>query len=303
MEGVNVFQYLNQFTPQQRVDFFLKTQSPLYHQADYWTNFKKVNAEIENIGPDLYTLDWLIGRSEDEVKYFFVERPHLLKLMIHLLGIRSQSHLMHNVLTVQTLTGLYSLDFANIDVQKIDNYMKFMRDSGLLSMLQEGGINKSIRDYVTGVEVGMDSNGRKNRSGKEGEEFLRDRLVDLAKKKGWEYHGQSTSKNIETWYGIKLDNVFHNRQFDASMYNPEKMKLYLFEVNKFDGKGSKSKASGTEFQQLMERFNRTSHEFIYVTNGNGWERDKSHLLEAMTYIGKVFNFRMLEEDWLEEYLS
>lgn len=93
------------------------------------------------------------------------------------------------------------------------------------------------------------------------------------------------------------------RRFDGSIYNPVRRKLYLFEVNNFNSGGSKSKASATEFKDLHNRFSRTNHEFIYITDGRGWDSDKSHLIEAMEYIGKVFNYKMIEEGYLFDYLE
>lgn len=74
-------------------------------------------------------------------------------------------------------------------------------------------------------------------------------------------------------------------------------------MNNFSSSGSKSKASATEFKDLHDRLSRTNNEFIYITDGRGWDNDKSHLLEAMEYIGKVFNYKMLEAGYLNDYLG
>ena len=100
-----------------------------------------------------------------------------------------------------------------------------------------------------------------------------------------------------------MDKSFENRRFDGSLFNPVRKKLYLLEVNNFNSSGSKSKASATEFKDLHDRFSRTNHEFIYITDGKGWDSDKSHLMEAMKYIGKVFNYKMIESDYLNDYLE
>src|SRR5699024_11695873 len=73
---------------------------------------------------------------------------------------------------------------------------------------------------------------------------------------------------VKELYDLELDETFNNRQFDGSLFNPKRKKLYLFEVNNFNGGGSKSKASATEFKDLQDRFSRTNHEFIYVTDGD-----------------------------------
>src|SRR5699024_2108338 len=97
--------------------------------------------------------------------------------------------------------------------------------------------------------------------------------------------------------------TFANRQFDGSLYNTKRRKLYLFEVNNYNSSGSKSKATATEFINLSNRLSKTNNEFIYITDGKGWDSDKSHLLEAMKHIGKVFNYNMIEDGYLEDYLT
>ena len=42
--------------------------------------------------------------------------------------------------------------------------MKFMRKTGLFDLMENHIVNNLV-DYVTGIETGLDSNGRKNRGG------------------------------------------------------------------------------------------------------------------------------------------
>ncbi len=300
----NVFDYLN-MSVDDKLDFFMKTRSSLNFLASYWFNFKNVDTNIKDYDtPDLYTLDYLIGKSENEMNLFFIERPHLLKLVPKLLGIRDEKFEKQNkdkILKVQDVDKVYTLNFNKIESNKIDLYLKFIKDSGLSTVLC-GGLKKSVHDYAYGVEAGMDSNGRKNRSGSMGESYLESVLNQISNDSGWIAHGQTTYDSCVIWYNIHLDG-FENRRFDGSLFNPSRKQLYLFEVNNFNSGGSKSKASATEFKDLHERFSRTNHEFIYITDGKGWDSDKSHLKEAMEYIGKVFNYRMIESGYLKDYLG
>lgn len=302
---INVFKYLN-LKPTEKLEIFMETQSSLSFVPSYWFDFKNVR---KNIGlydtPELYTLDYLIGKSEIEIDSFFRERPKLLLLIPYLLGIREQKFenpKKDRILNVQGTDGIYKLNFKDIEEENIENYLKFINDSGLVWLFQSG-IKKSIHDYSIGVEAGMDSNGRKNRSGSMGELYLEDFLQEIAEERGWLYHGQTTWKTAKRLYNLELDETFGNRIFDGSLYNIERQKLYLFEVNNFNSGGSKSKASATEFKDLQDRFSRTNHEFIYITDGAGWDTDSSHLVEAMRYIGKVFNYRMIEDGYLKDYLG
>ncbi|MDT9542368.1 type II restriction endonuclease [Streptococcus mutans] len=301
----SVFDYLN-LSSEAKLEFFMETRSSLSFLASYWFDFDNVKANISNYDePDLYTLDYLIGKSDQEIDNFFKKRPNLLLLLPKLLGIRDskfEKPIRNRILKVQDVSGVYTLNFKDIDLSKLDLYLQFIHDSGL-DWVFKIGLRKSVHDYVVGVEAGMDSNGRKNRSGDMGELYLETALKKIAKEKAWLAHGQSTRSSIKNWYGIDLDKSFENRRFDGSLFNPVRKKLYLFEVNNFNSSGSKSKASATEFKDLHDRFSRTNHEFIYITDGKGWDSDKSHLMEAMKYIGKVFNYKMIESDYLNDYLE
>ncbi|MCD8845846.1 type II restriction endonuclease [Mammaliicoccus sciuri] len=296
-----VFEYLN-LTPTEKYDYFMSTRSVLKFLASYWVNFDNVKKNLSLYDePDLYTLDYLIGKSDEEVDKFFMERPELILLFPKLLGIRPKK-LENGYLEIQDTDGVYKLNFEKIDKENLNLYLKFMHDSGLLWVLKSG-LRKSVHDYAVGVEAGLDSNARKNRSGNMGEDYLEELLESIAKDKKWIAHGQTTAKTVKELYNLNLDETLQNRKFDGSLFNPKRKKLYLFEINNFNGGGSKIKASATEFKDLRDRFNRTNHEFIYITDGKGWDVEKSHLTEAMTFIGKVFNYKMVEDGYLDDYLE
>lgn len=297
----DVFEYLN-LKPQEKLDYFMETRSVLSFLANYWVNYDNVRKNISLYDtPELYTLDYLIGKTDEEIDDFFTKRKTYLLLIPKLLGIRP-GKLEKGILNVQDVNGTYQLNFKSIDEENIALYLQFIHDSGL-DWIFKNGLRKSVHDYAIGVEAGLDSNGRKNRSGKMGENYLEEVLKNIAQKKDWLAHGQTTAKKVKELYDLELEETFNNRQFDGSLFNPKRKKLYLFEVNNFNGGGSKSKASATEFKDLQDRFSRTNHEFIYVTDGKGWDSDKSHLIEAMEYIGKVFNYNMIEEGYLDDYLD
>ena len=299
----NVFEYLN-LPPQDKLDFFMSTRSSLKFMADYWVNFDKVKAFSNLVDtPEMYALDYLIGKKDIDIIPYFEKYPESFMLIPSLLGIRDNKFKKGTrILEVQDLHYVYELDFENYDENNFPFYIKFLFDSGLADLLKTG-LKKSVYDYNVGVESGMDSNGRKNRSGKMGEIYLNSVLENFADGVDWLAYGQTSSKYVQDNFGISLDKSFHNRQFDGSLYNSKRKKLYLFEVNNFNSSGSKSKASATEFINLSNRLAKTNNEFIYITDGIGWDSDKSHLLEAMKHIGKVFNYNMVEDGYLEDYLK
>ncbi|WP_294977326.1 DpnII family type II restriction endonuclease [uncultured Leuconostoc sp.] len=299
---LNVFEYRN-LGINQRLDYFVSTLSNIEKFADYWVNFDNVYKNVpQKIVPDLFTLDYLIGKNQMEIELFFYERPQLLALLPLLLGIRKDKLDQYGNLSVQDIQEKYQLNFNAIDTKNMHSYFDFLTSSGLMQLLSQG-LKKSVFDYSIGVQAGMDSNGRKNRSGKIGEKFLEAKLSAIASRNNLKWMGQSTPSKIKKEFDIDIEYIFKNRRFDGALYNPKKLKLILFEINLFNASGSKSKSASTEFQTLRDRLAKTNHEFIYITDGEGWISDKSHLKEALEYIGNVFNVSMVESGYIESILD
>ncbi|MCT4395453.1 type II restriction endonuclease [Periweissella beninensis] len=288
-----------------KFDYFFNTRQTLSLPANYWINFENVKKNMEKYGPDVFTLDYLIGKSSSDLDYFFTDRPELLKLVPQLLGIRDnkfEAPVSKKILKVEGVDGEYLLDFKNIDIINIKLYLKFIHDSGLGWLLLKG-ISKSIKDYSTGIEAGMDSNGRKNRSGQRGELFIEALLEKLAIKYDFEWKGQTNYTYIEQQYNIQLDKNFKNVRFDGSLYDRKNNKLYLFEINNFSSQGSKLKASGGEFSLRQQLFNNSNCQFVYITDGQGWASDSSHLKTILKSIKYVFNFSMIQDGYIDDLIQ
>ena len=80
-----------------------------------------------------------------------------------------------------------------------------MRETGLFELLENHIIN-NLYDYVLGVEVGLDSNGRKNRGGHLMEELVEEYIIDAGYEKDKTYFKEmylseiEKSKNSYQWH-------------------------------------------------------------------------------------------------------
>jgi len=95
---------------------------------------------------------------------------------------------------------LYNFETENYSV---DQYIVFMQKTGLFDLLENHLVN-NLYDYVTGVETGLDSNGRKNRGG-----HLMENLVEsfLIKSNVKEYQKEMNLSEIENKWHIDLSNI------------------------------------------------------------------------------------------------
>lgn len=289
-------------TPQERLMIFLESLSITNRTPEYYVNWNKVNRETKKYELELNTLNYLIGKDDiySDALYLFTKQPNLLKAIPSLIASRD------NVLDILTIDNddnmsFEQLDFKTIDTSRIDDYMKFIEQSGLLNFLQQHA-NRSLVDYVYGVETGLDSNARKNRSGTIMEGILERHVAKISQEQRLEWKAQATAQYIKDKWGIKVPVDKSERRFDVAVYSREKHKLWLIETNYYGGGGSKLKAVAGEFTELSQ-FVITSDddvEFVWVTDGQGWKTAHLPLAEAFSHISNVFNLEMLRERFLAD---
>lgn len=285
-----------------RLKQFLNTLSVTNRTPEYYVNWKKVDRETKKYELELNTLNYLIGKDDIylEALRLFTKQPNLLKAIPSLIASRDK---VLDILTIDNDDNMSfeQLNFKTIDASRIDDYMKFIEKSGLLKFLQRHA-NRSLVDYVYGVETGLDSNARKNRSGKTMEGILERYVSRISKEQKLEWKAQATAKFIKNEWGIEVPVDKSERRFDVAVYSKEKHKVWLLETNYYGGGGSKLKSVAGEFTELSQ-FVVTSDddvEFVWVTDGQGWLTDHLPLAEAFSHITNVFNLEMLREGFLSE---
>ena len=285
-----------------RLKQFLNTLSVTNRTPEYYVNWKKVDRETKKYELELNTLNYLIGKDDIylEALRLFTKQPNLLKAIPSLIASRDK---VLDILTIDNDDNMSfeQLNFKTIDASRIDDYMKFIEKSGLLKFLQRHA-NRSLVDYVYGVETGLDSNARKNRSGKTMEGIFERYVSRISKEQKLEWQAQATAKFIKNEWGIEVPVDKSERRFDVAVYSKEKHKVWLLETNYYGGGGSKLKSVAGEFTELSQ-FVVTSDddvEFVWVTDGQGWLTAHLPLAEAFSHITNVFNLEMLREGFLAE---
>lgn len=283
-----------------RLKQFLNTLSVTNRTPEYYVNWEKVERETKKYELELNTLNYLIGKDNiySEALHLFTKQPNLLKAIPSLIASRDK---VLDILTIDENDNMSfdSLNFSKIDKNRIKDYVDFVKQSGLLDFLQKKA-NRSLVDYVYGVESGLDSNARKNRSGTTMEGILERHVAKISQEQKLEWKAQATAQFIKDKWGIKVPVDKSERRFDVAVYSREKHKVWLIETNYYGGGGSKLKAVAGEFTELSQ-FLITSDddvEFVWVTDGQGWKTAHLPLAEAFSHITNVFNLEMLREEFL-----
>jgi DpnII restriction endonuclease len=263
---------------------------------DYFVNWKKVFSNSSDLEISLNKLNYLLGKDnlEDEFRKLYASNPDIVKALPVLLAVRENKL---EVFDKATKNSEF-FDFSGKE-QDPEKYLEFLNKSGLARLFQKDGV-KNLVDYVMGVEVGLDSNGRKNRGGSLMEEIAGAFVSDFCNKNGYEYMAQARATNIKSKWGVDIKVDKSERSFDFAVYNPKNKKIKLFEANFYNGGGSKLKAVCGEFRSLYDELKSQDIDFIWITDGLGWHTTKRPLEETYNHNEYVFNLNMLESGVLNE---
>ena len=176
----------------------------------------------------------------------------------------------------------------------------FFMQSGLGDLVKDKRV-KNLVDYVTGVEVGLDSNGRKNRGGTMMENIVETFVKSACDELGLQYMSQANANKIKTQWGINIQVDKSSRNLDFAIN--KNGKLYFIECNFYGGGGSKLKSTATEYVNMNAYWNAQNITFIWITDGAGW---KTALLPLREYFDKadyLLNLDMLKNKILPKLIK
>lgn len=271
-------------------------------QYDYFVNWQKVLKNVEPIEKELNLLNTLVGKTEFEKVLFdiFKEYPKTIKAIPTLLAIRDKSL---EVLIDKTSFIYQHFDFKQKELtdDNAHKLVEFVMKSGLGELIQNKQI-KSIPDYCMGVEVGLDSNGRKNRGGTQMENLVESFVAKFCYEQDLQYLPQANAKKIKENWGIKINVDKSSRIIDFGIKDNTD-KLYFIECNFYNGGGSKLKSTATEYIEMSRFWKEQEIEFIWITDGKGWLATQNPLQDYFERGNILLNIEMLKGGYLRKIID
>ena len=265
-------------------------------QWDYFVDWNKVFRNIKPIEKELNLLNVLIGKDniEEEAFALIKEYPQVLRAFPTLIAIRENSI----DILIETKNFIYKrFSFTNslLTDEDCTEAVEFLMKSGIGELLRDKKI-KNLVDYATGVEVGLDSNGRKNRGGTLMESLVEDFVAETCNELNIGYMAQATASKIKRdWnFDVKVDKSSRIIDFAINKNG----KLYFIECNFYGGGGSKLKSTATEYVEMNKFWTEQGIEFIWVTDGAGWKSTLKPLREYFDKTDYLLNLEMLKKYFL-----
>lgn len=248
---------------------------------DFYCDFQKIAKNVADIEISLNTLNYLIGKENlrEAVEALWRRDPRVFDVMDILIATRKSANMkyLEDDGIIHPIHSLFS---------SVDGVIKFIEGTGLDKVFKNKEV-KDLVDYVFGVETGLDTNARKNRSG-EITETLVARIFDNA---GIKYRQQVSSKEFPA---ISAVLGADQKVFDFAI--SAKGKTYLMEVNFYSGGGSKLNEVARSYTDLAPKVNGVpGFEFVWITDGIGWNSARNKLEEAFAAISSIYNLTTINE--------
>lgn len=271
---------------------WLKTFRASINDYDYYTDFAKVHANAARLKPEIYLLNSLVGSKniERDFENLLAKYPECLKALPILLAVRAEKIFCRDV----------NYHFAKPN-QSVAQYKYFMRATGLFDLL-ENHIVANLYDYVTGVEVGLDSNGRKNRGGHQMENLVEKYLREA----GVTYQKEMYLVDVEKTFGLDLSAISaagtSTKRFDFVVESANK--IFGIETNFYTSGGSKLNETARSYKAIaLESRDIKNFAFVWITDGEGWQSARKNLKETFLVLDKLYNISDLENGILRELFN
>ena len=187
------------------------------------------------------------------------------------------------------------------DFDVIDTYYDFFVKMGLKSLFQNL-LEKSVWDYITGVLVGMDSNGRKNRGGKAFELACEPLISRVCAKYDLLLLSQKKFKYLKK-FGVNISDDEENRKADFIIVNKKYTKCLNIEVNFYNGGGSKPEEIIDAYIRRQDDLGKIGIKFALITDGNCWRGTTNQLAKGFKYLKYLMNYNLAKSGMLEEMIK
>ena len=263
----------------------------------YYVDFEKVYGNVDSIKIELNILNSLIGSKDIETDFeiLLTKYPEVLKCIPILLAIRGRE-----IYAIDG-DGEYLVDFRKMNYS-VEEYKAFMRKTGLFLLISQKLINNLV-DYVMGVEVGLDSNGRKNRGGHLMENLVESYLQKAGLVKGKDYFKEMYISDIQRRWGLDLSNISNTgkteKRFDFVVYRGNV--VYGIETNFYASSGSKLNETARSYKTIaLEAKDIKGFAFVWFTDGQGWKSARHNLEETFDVLDNMYCITDLENAILEK---
>lgn len=270
-----------------------------YSIADfsYYIDFTKVYKNVDSIKIELNILNSLIGSKNIEADFenLIKKYPETLKCIPILLAVRE-----YEIFAGEN--GDVKLYTFNKQINTIEDYKLFMKKTGLFELLSNHIIN-NLYDYVTGVETGLDSNGRKNRGGHQMEDLVESYIQKAGFKRDVNYFKEMYVSEVSRKWNIDLSAVSNQGKMEKRWDFVVKTDncIFLIETNFYGSGGSKLNETARSYKTIAtEMKNVKGAKFVWFTDGAGWKSAARNLEETFDVLDDIYSINDMQNGIMKD---
>lgn len=248
---------------------------------DFFCDFDKIAGNVDDIKLSLCMLNSLIGTTDlrKSVETIWNRDRTAFNVMDILIAVRSEGKkvVLNSAGKCIVLDSLFTT---------VDGVVEYLEGTGLADIFRQRKIGDLV-DYVFGIETGLDSNARKNRSG----HVMEGMVASILTKNGIKFRQEVYSTEWPSLQKVLGDD---EKRFDFVIQTLKK--TYLIEVNFYSGGGSKLNEVARSYSDIAPKINSVpGFEFVWITDGIGWKSAKNKLQEAYSIIPSIYNLTDIVE--------
>ena len=286
---------------------------PSIASYDYYVDFDKVISNAFEYKAELHVLNSLLGSKAIEEEFIsLVEKyPDVLKVVPILIAVRTKE------IKIYEVGELVNYQFnKGLETMRAQEYADFMRACGLFGIMENHTIT-NLQDYVLGIEVGLDSNGRKNRGG----HLMEDRVESYLTLAGLEkipkeqirtidgskiFYKELNASEFPSSWDLDLSKITNNgtveKRFDFVV--PTLDCVFGIETNFYSSGGSKLNETSRSYKEMaLESKDIPKFQFVWVTDGGGWNSARNNLMETFEVMDTIYNLNDLENGAFSELFN
>lgn len=245
---------------------------------DFFCDFDKIKDNVDSISIKLNQLNYLIGKEDLDraIHQLWNENSSAFSVLEILIAVRDGRKVVMSDGNIKLINTLFN---------NVEGVIEFIHETGLDNVFKNQHVNNLV-DYVFGIETGLDTNARKNRSGK----LMENQVASILDNASISYRREVYSTEYPELSILGKD----KKRFDFIIETSSCK--YLIEVNFYSGGGSKLNEVARSYSELAPKINALDgFEFVWITDGIGWLSARNKLEEAFNIIPSIYNLTNIED--------
>lgn len=264
----------------EQFEYFISQLKETNTTLDFYCDFEKINNNVESISIKLNQLNYLIGQDDIDaaIRRLWEENSSVFNILEILIAVRTTDK-------KKAIMSDGNIKLINTLFDSVEGVIEYIHGTGLDKVFKNKQI-KNLVDYVFGVETGLDTNARKNRSG----HLMERHVASILDNHGISYQQEVYSTEYPELAVLGED----KKRFDFVIET--NCNKYLIEVNFYSGGGSKLNEVARAYSELSPKINAVDgFKFVWITDGIGWKSAKNKLEEAFYTIPSIYNLKNINE--------